>query len=138
MISFMTFAVSDSMKVNQNIKDAIFHFCNKHILSILHHLHLHASVDIDVEDTVYIPNEVNNSLISLIFLGDIDVATTIPRKVQDVLKKTNISGVRDILNNSRRIVVGTEALNNRPYMVSNRSQFNYPASARRHSVNPIT
>lgn len=59
-------------------------------------------------------------IISLIYysLGlAIDVATTIPRKVEDALKNTNISEVSDILNNSRRIVVGTEALNNRPYMV---------------------
>ncbi|KAL0860943.1 hypothetical protein ABMA27_009475 [Loxostege sticticalis] len=47
----------------------------------------------------------------------IEVATTVPPKVQDILKNTNITNVKDILNNSRRIVVGTETQANRPYMV---------------------
>ncbi|PZC77024.1 hypothetical protein B5X24_HaOG203894 [Helicoverpa armigera] len=50
-------------------------------------------------------------------VSSIEVATVMPKKVENILKKTNLSEVKDILNNSRRIVIGTEALNNRPYMV---------------------
>ncbi|XP_063834574.1 uncharacterized protein LOC135083764 [Ostrinia nubilalis] len=47
----------------------------------------------------------------------IDVATTIPPKVQDILKNTNYTDVKQLLNNSRRIIVGSEVHHNRPYMV---------------------
>ncbi|XP_075986581.1 uncharacterized protein LOC142983539 [Anticarsia gemmatalis] len=47
----------------------------------------------------------------------IEVATKMPNKVENILKKTNISDIRHMLNNSRRIVVGSETMENRPYMV---------------------
>lgn len=48
---------------------------------------------------------------------EIDVATTLPNNVKEILKKANATDVKSILN-TRRIMVGSEAMTNRPYMVS--------------------
>ncbi|CAG9794804.1 unnamed protein product [Diatraea saccharalis] len=53
----------------------------------------------------------NNNVITL------HVATELPADVQEKLKKTNVTEIRDLLNNSRRIIMGTEAHASRPYMV---------------------
>ncbi|XP_059050483.1 uncharacterized protein LOC131845435 [Achroia grisella] len=47
----------------------------------------------------------------------IDVATTVTPKIQDILHNTNATELQHLLNNSRRIIYGTEAGPNRPYMV---------------------
>ncbi|XP_050684846.1 uncharacterized protein LOC126979539 isoform X2 [Leptidea sinapis] len=49
--------------------------------------------------------------------SSINVGTTIPPNVQNILKNTNISDVKQLLNGSRRIINGNEARNTRPYMV---------------------
>lgn len=64
---------------------------------------------------------------SVFEIHGIDVATTVPPKVQDILKKTNITNVREILRNgTRRIIVGSEATTNRPYMVYLKLPVNNP------------
>nr|XP_034837128.1 uncharacterized protein LOC117993438 isoform X2 [Maniola hyperantus] len=59
-------------------------------------------------------------------LGSIDVATTIPPNVHSILQKTNISIVRNVLNESRRIMNGYESGNSRPYMVYIKLPPNHP------------
>nr|XP_034837127.1 uncharacterized protein LOC117993438 isoform X1 [Maniola hyperantus] len=58
--------------------------------------------------------------------GSIDVATTIPPNVHSILQKTNISIVRNVLNESRRIMNGYESGNSRPYMVYIKLPPNHP------------
>ncbi|XP_045506354.1 uncharacterized protein LOC123702635 [Colias croceus] len=57
-------------------------------------------------------------LVSQFFsIKSIDVATTIPNYVQNIISKTNITDIKNIINGSRRILNGDEVRNNRPYMV---------------------
>lgn len=51
------------------------------------------------------------------------ITTTVPKKVEHILHNLNGSEIKNFLNNSRRIVIGSEALESRPYMV--RIQFIY-------------
>lgn len=48
---------------------------------------------------------------------EVDVATTLPTNVKEILKNANATEVKLILNNTRRIIDGLEASANRPYMV---------------------
>ncbi|CAB3258351.1 unnamed protein product [Arctia plantaginis] len=61
------------------------------------------------------------SVLSLIcyFVGiyAMQITTTVPKKVEHILHNLNGSEIKNFLNNSRRIVVGSEALESRPYMV---------------------
>ncbi|XP_060806877.1 uncharacterized protein LOC106130644 [Amyelois transitella] len=52
-----------------------------------------------------------------LFVTSIPVETTIPPTVHTVLRNTNGSDVLKILNNTRRIVVGSEAADTMPFMV---------------------
>ncbi|KAG6449868.1 uncharacterized protein LOC115443364 [Manduca sexta] len=50
-------------------------------------------------------------------LDGINVGTTVPTNIRDILKNANASEVKNILNNTRRIIIGSEARDSRPYMV---------------------
>ncbi|RVE48232.1 hypothetical protein evm_007089 [Chilo suppressalis] len=56
----------------------------------------------------------------------IQVTTELPSKLHDILKKTNVTELKDVLNNSRRIINGAEAHSDRPYMVYLRLPRNNP------------
>ncbi|XP_049880457.1 uncharacterized protein LOC126376950 [Pectinophora gossypiella] len=47
----------------------------------------------------------------------IETGTVLPQNLVEAIKKADPSEIRQILNNSRRIITGTEATHNRPYMV---------------------
>lgn len=52
----------------------------------------------------------------------IEVTTKIPENVKNILNKSNISDMRQLINGTRRIINGNDARNSRPYMVSFVSQ----------------
>ncbi|XP_049880456.1 uncharacterized protein LOC126376949 [Pectinophora gossypiella] len=47
----------------------------------------------------------------------LETRTVLPKNVLDSVKKANATEIRQILNNTRRIILGHEATNSRPYMV---------------------
>ncbi|XP_049880458.1 uncharacterized protein LOC126376951 [Pectinophora gossypiella] len=47
----------------------------------------------------------------------IETATVLPENILDVIRKANASEIRQILNNTRRIILGSQATHTRPYMV---------------------
>ncbi|XP_052744856.1 uncharacterized protein LOC112056491 [Bicyclus anynana] len=49
--------------------------------------------------------------------SSINVATTLPPNVYDIVKNTDLSKARSVLNVSRRIIDGEKSHNSRPYMV---------------------
>ncbi|XP_053619804.1 uncharacterized protein LOC128680586 [Plodia interpunctella] len=56
-------------------------------------------------------------IIHNVLVSSVPLETTIPPNLHTVLRNTNGSQVLKILNNTRRIVVGTESGDTRPYMV---------------------
>ncbi|KAM3960699.1 uncharacterized protein ACR2FA_005292 [Aphomia sociella] len=56
-------------------------------------------------------------LMGLFHTNSVDIATTVPPNVRNILQNTNVTELKDLLNNSRRIIYGTEVGSNRPYMV---------------------
>lgn len=51
----------------------------------------------------------------------IETGTVLPENILDVMRKANASELRHLLNNTRRIILGSEATDSRPYMVRNKS-----------------
>ncbi|KOB71907.1 Uncharacterized protein OBRU01_13348 [Operophtera brumata] len=47
---------------------------------------------------------------------EVDAKTTLPTNLKEILKNANASEVKRILNNTRRIIAGTQASASRPYM----------------------
>ncbi|KAL4708540.1 hypothetical protein ACJJTC_014148 [Scirpophaga incertulas] len=47
----------------------------------------------------------------------IQLTSTVPHNIKNILKNSNGSQVKELLNNSRRIILGTESKSTRPYMV---------------------